>query len=234
MQDLVLDVRAGGPRTNKPSTDIERLTSLSFQLNDTKTLLNKQPTLIAVIEALAGLDRKQHDYYVTVNFGDTVELGQAQALAKILSTIDVEKGVRIDPPPPGQIYYRAFTPDQQLLDRESRLYHPWELALAEKDGQVSGKLLRIDSVWKTGSSASELEITEVAVSGPQDLRKELDAEAERARKADKRARPPVIMVFAPSTLQYGQLMKFLGPALPTHKMVHVYLDIPLPPPPIQK
>jgi hypothetical protein len=114
------------------------------------------------------------------------------------------------------------------------LYHPWELALAEKDGRVSGRLLLIDSVWKRGASASELEITALPVSGPQDLRKELDAEVERARKADQRAKPPVIMVFAPSTLKYGQLMEFMGPALPTHKMVHVYLDIPLPPIPKQK
>jgi hypothetical protein len=106
--------------------------------------------------------------------------------------------------------------------------------LVEKDGRVSGKLLLIDSVWKMGASASQLEITELPVSDPQDLRKELDAEVERARKADKRAKPPVLMVFAPSNLQYGQLKKFLEPTCPTHKLVHVYLDIPLPPIPQNK
>jgi hypothetical protein len=175
------------------------------------------------------VDRERHDYYLTVSFGDSVELGQAQALARILSSIDSEKGVRIDPPAAGQLYYRAFTPDPQLLDRKARIFHPWELALTEKGGQVSGKLLLIDSVWKTGASTSELEIAELRISGPQDLRKELDAEVERSRKADKRAKPPVIMVFAPSSLHYGQLMKFMGPALPDHRIVHVYLDTMVPP-----
>jgi hypothetical protein len=234
VKDLVLHVQAGQTPTNSPLTGMERLASLSLQLKDSETVLNEKPTLLSVVETLALLDRKKHDYFLTVSFGDHVELGQAQALAKILSSIDAENGIRIDPPPAGQLYYRAFTPDQQLLDREARIYHPWELALAEKDGQVSGKLLLIDSVWKRGASASELEITELSVSGPQDLRQELEAEVERTRKADKRAKPPVIMVFVSSTLKYGQLMKFLEQALPTHKMVHVYLDTPLPPIPQKK
>jgi len=228
VKDLVLHVQAGAIPTNQTATDVERLTSLSLQLKDSETVLNGKPTLISVIETLAALDRKKHDYYLTVRFGDSVDLGQAQALARILSSIDSEKGIRIDPPPAGQIYYRAFTPDQQLLDREARLYHPWELSLAENDGQIAGKLLLIDSVWKQGAAASELEITELPVSGPQNLRRELDAEIERAKKAGKRAKAPAILVFAPSNLQYGQLTKFLGSVLPTHKMVHVYLDIPLP------
>jgi len=233
-KDLVLLVETGKTPTDKPGTAMELLTSLSLQLKDAETVLNGKPTLISVVKTLALLDGKQHDYYLTVSFGDKVELSQAQALAKILSTLDSEQGIRINPPPAGQLYYRAFTPDLELLDREARFFHPWELSLAEKDGRVSGKLLLIDSVWKPGASASELEITELSVSGPQDLRRELEAEAERTRKADKRARPPVIMVFAPSTLNYGQLTKFLEPALPTHKIIHVYLDLPLPPIPKPK
>lgn len=233
-KDLVLLVQAGRTPADKPLTGIERLGSLSLQLKDAETVLNGKPTLVSVVDKLASLDRKRHAYYLAVSFGDDVELGHAEALARFLSVIDSEKGVRIEPPPSGQLYYRAFTPDQRLLDREARLYHPWELALAEKDGRVSGKLLQIDSVWKRGAAASELEITERPVSGPQDLRKELDAEVERARKANTRAKPSVIMVFAPSTLQYGQVTKFLAPALPTHKSIHVYLDIPMPPIPSKK
>lgn len=228
VKDLILEIQADKAPSDKPLTGVERLGSLRLQLKDSQTVLNREPTLIAVFESLAALDRTKHDYYLTLSFGDTVELGQAQALARVLSSVDSEKGIRIDPPSAGQVYYRAFTPDQELLDREARVFHPWELALVEKDGQVSGKLLLIDSVWKTGASASELEITELPVSGPQDLRRALDAEAARARKADQRAKPPVLMLFAPATLKYGPLTKFLGPVLPTHKLLHVYLDIPLP------
>jgi hypothetical protein len=211
-----------------------RLTSLSFELKDSAAVLNDKPTISSVLEALGRLDRKKTDCFMTVSFANEVELGSAQVLAKLLGAIDSERGIRIDPPPAGQLHYRAFIPDRDLLDRDARMYHPWELSLSEKDGVVSGKLFRINSVWKNGASTSELEIAELPVSGAKDLRKELDAEAERTRKARKMANPAVIMVFAPATLEYGQLIKFLELALPTHKAIHIYLDEPMPPMPKKK
>lgn len=224
------DGSAGGPR---PAGEAP-LAGLRFQLKDAATALNKQDTLLSVIESLAALDRKKHDHFLAVTFGDRVTLGQAGMLARILSTIDREQGVRIEPPPPGQIYYRAFTPDRELLDRDARLFHPVELALSEKDGQSSGKLLLIDSVWKKDATHSELQFIERTVAGPGQLREELEAEADRTRKAGQRARPPVMMVFAPATFSHLQLVKFLEPALRTRHLIHVYLDVPMPPVPHQK
>ena len=229
VKDLGLRVRAGSAATDKSPTGVARLNSLDLELKDGGTILNAKPTLLTVLETLARLDRKKHDCFLTVTFEDDVELGDAQALARILSAIDSEKGVRIEPPPAGQLYYRAFTPGPSLLDREERIYHPWELSLSEKNGQVEGTLVRIDSVWREGKAVSELEVSESRVSGPEDFRRALDAETERIRKAGIRARPPVILVFAPPTLHYGTFLKFLAPALPTHKTIHVYLDTPMPP-----
>jgi hypothetical protein len=227
VKNLVLQVETGRTPTTQLTNEVERLASLRPQLKDAGTVLNREENLISVIQTLAALDRKKHDYFVAVNFGDSVTLGQAQSLARILSTIDREQGIRIEPPPTGQLYYRAFTPERELLDREARLFHPWELELSENGGQVSGKLLHVESVWRTDASRSELKFTELAVSDSKSLRKELDAEAENARKSDQRAKAPMIMVFAPSTLTHGQLAKFLAPAMTTHKVVHVYLDVPM-------
>jgi hypothetical protein len=233
-KDLVLEVQAAQPAAPASVTGLQRLNYLSFQLKDAATVLNQKPSLSSVMEALAPLDRKRNDYFLTVRFGDEIDLGSAQELAKILAIIDCERGVRIEPPPPGQLYYKAFMPDRDLLDRDARFYHPWELALSEKDGTVSGKLLRINSVYRNGATKSELEIAELPVSGPQEFRKELEAEAERTKKARTMATPPVIMVFAPASLEYGQLIKFLELALPTHKTIHVYVDEPMPPIPGKK
>ena len=229
VKDLFLQVDAAATPPARPLTGLERLNQLVFQLKDAATVLNEKPSLSSVVAVLSALDRKKHDYFLTVSFGDGVELGGAEALTKILAIMDSERGMRIEPPPVGQLYYRAFTPDRDLLDRDSRMFHPWELSLSEKDGAVSGKLLRIDSVYRTGFTKSELEMFELPVFSPQDLRKELDAELEKTRKANKRAKPPVMMVFASSALTYGQLRKFLELSLPTHKTIHVYLDEPMPP-----
>lgn len=234
VKDLQLLVEAdGGAAAPRPAGEAP-LAGLRFQLKDAATLLNKQDTLLSVIESLAALDRKKHDHFLAVTFGDRVTLGQAGLLARILSTIDREQGVRIEPPPPGQIYYRAFTPDRELLDRDARLFHPVELALSEKDGQASGQLLLIDSVWKKDATHSELQFIERTVAGPAVLRQELDAEADRTRKAGQRGRPPVMMVFVPATFSHLQLVKFVEPALRTRHLIHVYLDVPMPPVPNQK
>ena len=233
-KDLVLEVQAAQPAAPASVTGLQRLNCLSFQLKDAATVLNHKPNLSSVMESLAPLDRKRNDYFLTVRFGDEIDLGSAQELAKILAIIDCERGVRVEPPPTNQLYYKAFMPDRELLDREARFYHPWELALSEKDGDVSGRLLRINSVYRNGATKSELEITEVPLASPQEFRKELEAEAERTKKAKTMAKPPVIMVFAPASLKYGQLMKFLELALPTHKTIHVYVDEPVPPFPGKK
>ncbi len=228
MKELVLRVEAARLTPAQATNEVERLASLRPQLKDAGAVLNREETLISVIQTLAALDRKKHDYFVVVQFGDNIQLGQAQALARVLSTLDRDQGIRVEPPPTGQLYYRAFTPDRELMDREARLFHPWELALYETNGQVSGQLLLVESVWKTNASRSELEFTELPVSSPQALRQALDANTDRARAAGQPAKPAVIMVFAPSTLSYGQLIKFLNPVLSTHKVIHVYLDSPRP------
>lgn len=232
VKDLVLQVEPIGEGNS--ASDVERLAGLRLQLKDSGTLLSRQENLVSVVESLARLDRKKHDHFLEVRFADGVALGQAQALAEILSTIDREQGVRIEPPAPRQLYYRAFTPNRELLDRAERLYHPWELSLMEKDGRISGTLLLVDSVWKEGSSRSELAFKELPVASASDLRRELDAEKERTRQSGKRARPPVLLVFAPSRLGIGQLSAFLEPVLPTHRAIHMFLDEPAPPVPAGK
>ncbi len=232
IKDLVLQVHANPAESFENSNGLKRLKNLVCQLKDAATVLNNHSSISSVFEAIAKLDRQNTDYYLTVNFGEDIDLGSAQALAKILAIMDCDRGIRINPPSSGQLFYRAFDPDRDLLDRSTRLYQPWELSLAEKDGVVSGKLLRVDSIWT--NSAATLEFHESAVSGSGDLQKEFAAETERTAKAHAAGRPPVIIVFAPASLKYGQLRKFLEPAILAHQTFQVFVDDPMPPIPAGK
>ncbi len=234
VKDLALIVESGASGADAPAGATAALVGLRVQLKDGVSILNEQPTLLGAVEKLATLDRMKHDYYLSVQFAENVTLAQVQAAAKVLAIIDSDKGVRIEPPASGQLFYRAFTPDQKSLNRAARLDHPWELSLAETDGRLAGRLLLVSSVWKDGASHSELEFSERAVFGGSDLRKELDAELAQGLQANRRLKPEVILVFAPSTLRYGQLQKFLETALPTHRSIHVFLDEPMPPVPAKK
>jgi len=234
IKNLKLEVQAGSSATNDPLTDIARLNALQFQLKDGDTVLNRKPDLKSTLTVIDSLDRQKYQYFLTLYFGANITLGDAHVLAMIISVMDSEKGLRIEPPPAGQLFYKSFLPDKSFMNREERIVHPWELSLVEKDGNVSGTLVLVNPVWKDDNWKPELEITELPVAIPKDLRRELDAEAERTAKAEKMAKPAVILVFASPAMKYGKLMKFLELALPTHKIIHVFVNDPMPPIPKKK
>jgi hypothetical protein len=154
-------------------------------------------------------------------------------LAEILASLDREEGIRIEPPRAGDPYYRAFTPDRQLLDRTERAVQPLELALQQKEGRISGRLVMVDSIWKEGASRSELQFIERPIRDPADLRRELAADRERNRGPGRRPRPNVLLAFAPSDLTLGQLTAFLEPLLTNHTAIHLFLDESIPPVPLK-
>jgi len=234
VKDLVLQVDAGPQPGNPSGSDVEALASLRFQLRDGSTVLNREPTLVSVVGVMAALDRSRHDPFLTLRWSSGIPLGAARALAGILASLDREQGVRIEPPWPGDLYYRAFTPDRQLLDRDERPFHPLELALEEKEGRISGRLLLMESVWNEGSSRSTIEFLERPIPGPADLHREWVSDQEGARNAGRRPRPAVMLVFAPSHLTMGALTAFLEPGLTNHTAIHLLLDESMPPIPSNK
>jgi hypothetical protein len=231
VQDLVLQVDAG-PRTGKPpGSKVEALANLSVQLRDGSTVLNPDGSLVSVVQAIAGLDRQKRTPYLTIHWSPAIRLASAQALSEILASLDREEGIRIEPPLPGEPYYRAFTPDRQLLNRTDRLIHPLELALNHRDGRISGRLLRVESVWKEGASQPELRFIERPILDPADLRRELTSERHPSASPATRPRPNVMLAFVPSDLTMGQLTAFLEPVLTNHTAIHLLLDEPMPPVP---
>jgi hypothetical protein len=231
VKDLVLQVDAT-PRTgNAPASRAEALADLRAQLRDGSTVLNPDRSLVAVVGAIAALDRQKYVPFLTLRWSPDIPLASAQALAEVLGSLDREQGIRIEPPLPGDPYYRAFTPNRQLLDRTERFFHPAELALQHRDGRINGRLLLVDSVWKEGASRSELQFLERPILDASDLRRELAADRERCQSAGRRPRPAVLLAFAPSDLTLGQLRGFLEPVLTNHTAIHLLLDEPMPPVP---
>lgn len=231
LKDLVLQVDTAPHADPHPRSKVEALAHLRVQLLDGSTVLNPDGSLVSVVGAIAALDRQKLTPYLTLRWAPEVRLASAQALAEILASLDREQGIRIEPPLPGDPYYRAFTPDRQLLDRKERLFHPSELALSRQDGRISGRLLLVDTVWQEGASRSDLQFLERPIRDPADLRRELEADRERTRSPGRRPRPNVMVAFAPSDLTLREFGAFLEPVLTNHTALHLLLDEPLPPTP---
>lgn len=231
VQDLVLQIDAAPGTGKPPGSKVEALANLRVQLREGSTVLNPDGTLVSAVIAIAALDRQKRIPFLTLHWSPAIQLASVQALAEILDSLDSEQGIRIEPPLPGEPYYRAFTPDRQLLNRTERRAHPPELALHQKDGRISGHLLLVESVRREGTSGSELECIERPLLDSADLGRELEADRERHRSPNRRPRPNVLLAFVPPDLTLGQLTTFLKPALTNQTAIHLLLDEPMPPAP---
>jgi len=229
VEDMTLEVDSIGKDSAPSEPDLEPLARLRFQLRSRHATLNSNANLVTVIASIAAGDRSQHDYPLALRWSPNVRLVDAQALAEILASIDRDQGVRIEPPAAGDLYYRAFTPNRDLLHRNDRPFHPLELSLKESHGQISGHLTFVDSVWKEGASRPELQFKEHSIRDPDELRRTLEQDQQQRRRSGQRPRAPVLLTFAPAGLTVSQVSAFLQPVLTNYFAIHLFLDESPPP-----
>ncbi|GAI08008.1 unnamed protein product, partial [marine sediment metagenome] len=192
-----------------PTDEEKRLEDLSFEIMGEKLKLNE------MLEKFAKMTETGHDPFVTLRFGDDLTLKAVHDLCVILSSIETEKGIRIEPPLPGHLYYKAFMPDESFRQREERISQPWELHLSVENSKITGVLTQIEQIWKDGKVWPDLKVKDYPVADPEALRKELD---------NRGPGLPVVLVFAQSGVTYGQLTTFIKPVLSTHPTIHVFAD----------
>ncbi len=173
-----------------------------------------------VLREFTGLTGKGRDPFVTVAFDDALELRTVRDTCALLASIETENGIRIEPPPAGQLYYKSFVPPEKFRDRANRLAQPWELHFSRKGEALVVRLTQVVEVWKTDDLRPELKISHADVPTPEALCQELTARGPGL---------PVILVFAPPTVTHGEVLRFVGPVLKTHGTVHVYLQEATPP-----
>ena len=167
-----------------------------------------------VLEMISAWATNGHRISATISFDDRLSLRLVRDVCRVVSGVETEKGMHVELPPTGQLYYRAFLPDESLRVRENRPAQPWELKLTKTGTTVSGTITRIEEVWRADSLKPNLVPTDFAVATP-------DAVLQVLR--EKGPGMPVILVFAPPELTYGELMRFVGPCVKTHGTIHVYL-----------
>ena len=128
-----------------------------------------------------------------------------------------ETCIRVDAPPAGFPYYQFILPDEEWRDREKRLSQPCELRFAKgEDGAVSATLVAIAENWEGESLKPVLTAEEIALDGPLALPGLLKEKTPRQL--------PVVLVFAPSDLTWGDLAPWLGPIVADYPGIRLFLD----------
>lgn len=114
------------------------------------------------LERLAAIARAGRDPFVRLSFADDLTVATVRDLARVLKAVDGEGGIRVDAPPEGQLYYKAFLPDDKWRTRGERFAQPWELRIGRgQDGQWHDTLVQVLEDWsKQGQLTPDLTVKE--------------------------------------------------------------------------
>ena len=169
-------------------------------------------------KALASFRRDGgQDAFVSFSWDDAVLLGDVAEAARLLSALEEAEdrtGVRIDAPPPGFPFCKAFLPRDEWRDRAKRFSQPCELRFPEGGGAPT--LVRVDETWDGESLEPELSTEEIALSAPDALPALLRANSPEGLRA--------LLVFAPANAAWSGIAPWLDAARPTHPVVRIFLD----------
>lgn len=227
VKNLVMEVGFGAvrPGPGDPAVKlVEAGRSFTFRVKDTKgNVLGKDVSLEGALAAISELLKTGSEPYLSVCFDGTLTLSDVRRTCVILGVIEAGAGLRFEPPQEGQLYFKAFVPDERWRDADTRIAQPWELHLVREKGIVSGKLVMTEAIWADGNPDPKMKVTSFDVASPKALREQLDADAERRKQGNRSPDLPVLLIFAKGDLTYGELMRFITPALRTHNTVHVFL-----------
>jgi hypothetical protein len=110
----------------------------------------------AAEEAMTGLMRlvqSGREPHVTLRFDDRLTVKAMSELTPVIAAIEGENGIRVDGPPDGQLYYKAYQPKPEWRAREKRLMQPYELRI-ERDGEAGWRktFVQIHEDWTDESS----------------------------------------------------------------------------------
>lgn len=165
---------------------------------------------------LDGLSAAGHDVHLTIRVAPAVPLGALAPFGEAIAVFTDRHGARIESPPEGQLYYRAFSPDPAFRSRAERPSQPWELRFNRGDaGGWSARLAKVENTRSVLTDEPTFRVEEFPANTPPALRKALDEHGPGL---------PVILVFAPPSMAYGDLMAFLGPLMTTHPVVHLFIE----------
>jgi len=205
--NLQLNINAGTATTST-------LADVSFDMADTDAVsTNHYANLTLLLAAISRLVDDNKDPFVTLNFSPELTLSTCNRLAVLFEKIDTDRGIRIEPPLPGQLYHKAFIPDERMRERQNRYIQPLELHLKLFEGKVDATVIKIDEFWGT---ADEPTLTPRLF--PVDLHGGLVGAVR-----DTKDKHSILLIFADGNIRLGQLLDYIKPLRDSHKFIHIYL-----------
>ncbi len=206
VQELTLTLRPPAP--DAPAVP-------RFDLSGDPVLRLTNAALPALLAAFGQIVESGRDPYVTLAFTDDLTLLDAQAAARLLISLENDRGIRIDAPRAGDIYYRALLSQESHRQRQHRPTQPWELhwSLPTPDSGT-GTLVRLEEIWDDAKNDFTLRVTEFPIRRPE------EAAAILRQEGGTR----VVFAFLPADLPYAQIRAWAQAVQQTHPTLYLYAE----------
>ena len=183
----------------KKAYPVGSLFELTLRWDGRTTVLHRDValTVSSLKEKLTALraDAAAHDLFVRLSFGEGTTVGDAAEIARALSLVD-GKGLKMDGPPPGQFFFRAFLPDPAWRVRPGRIFQPFEVHVAA-DG--AKKFVFVEEDWSGEGLDPLLKPHETPFAAWSELPGLI------ARTGDQGAKVNVMFLFAPQATPVAAL-----------------------------
>ncbi len=155
---------------------------------------------------------QQKDPFIVLDVGHGLSLAQAHSMARMIEMMENNEGLRVLPPPEGNLYYRAFIPDESRRDRAARIAHPWELHLSH---DAAPTLTYIEEEWEQGEVRPHIKTKDITIDDPETLSKKM-----RELRPDINA----VFIYAPLDMRMETIMEIVQHFRATHPFIHIFME----------
>lgn len=183
-------------------------------LDQAGQLVNTNRTLNGFLAGLERFSRAEQDVYVTFQPDEALPLESLQKFARLLDTLDTERGIRVEAPLKGHPYFRAFLPNEKHRKREDRPSLASELFLENTGGGITGTLVLVTMDWKGGDTDPTYSEVRIPVPSADKLIPALTSKEET---------PAVLLIFVPPSMKYGPFREFIAPLLQRKTILYVFI-----------
>ena len=171
-------------------------------------------TIDLFLEKMIKLVENGHDPFVRVSFDKNISIGTIKQVALLLQKIESVNGIRLDVPAEYEPFYRTFLPNEQFRVRKKRYSQPCELWLSESNKVVSAKVIKPTATYLENQIDPNITIKEISVKDLKEFKEVIDANSTPEVK--------VLLIFAPSDMQYSKVYKYIKPIMKEYPTLYIF------------
>ncbi|MDA0322377.1 MAG: YdjY domain-containing protein [Verrucomicrobia bacterium] len=220
VRDLVLEV--------SPAAAADAGTSgvggLALALHSTDgALASDAPTLPGLLAGLERIVAEGGMPYVQIRLNPALTLAQCKAACAAIAGLEGIEGIRVEPPPTGHAYYKAFLPREAYRTPADRPTQPWEIHLKHAAHAYTVEAVLTRTEYGEDIMNPTFERKSYSIDSPDAVAAQL-GEVESKLDPDEILLPRVLIFYAPPTITYGDLSAIMAPLLKEYPIVYVFAE----------